>query len=123
MSKTKFPEHIQKRLDAGKGCDSWIGTGWVNLVVQLDEQIVQLDPEYSISQIKEKFGGLRYYISISDCVDANDIDTIKKIRTLVYEAEDKSLSICDICGQDGKQLNVNGSGYIATRCEDHKDET
>jgi hypothetical protein len=120
MSDTKFPDQIQERIDAGRNCGSWIGNGWMDLVVQLDEQVAQLDPDYVIDQVKEKFGGLRYYISISEGVDQ---ETCEKIWSIIHEVEDKSFDTCDMCGQPGKRLNVNGSGYIATRCEQHKDTT
>jgi len=118
MSETIFPEQIQKRIDAGRDCGSWIGNGWMDLVVQLDEQVAQLDPDYTISQVKEKFGGLRYYIAISE---GTSDENCKEIWNIIHEAEDKSFDICDICGQPGKRLNVADMGYIATRCEQHKD--
>jgi hypothetical protein len=116
MSDTIFPEQIQKRIDAGRNCGSWIGNGWVDLVVQLDKQITQLDPDYVIDQVKEKFGGLRYYISISEGVAQ---ETREQIWNTIHEVEDKSVETCDLCGQPGKRLNVDG-GYVATRCELHK---
>ena len=36
---------------------------WRQLILKLHEQLVQLDPEYEIVQVKEKFGSLRYYYS------------------------------------------------------------
>ena len=113
-----FPEQIQKRIDAGMGCGSGIGEGWMELVTQLDKDVAQLDPDYVIDQVKEKFGGLRYYITISEGVDQ---ETREKIWNTIHEAEEKSFDICDICGEAGKRVNVGGAGWIATRCEQHKD--
>jgi len=52
---------ILRRITDGWGrwiaCDS----GWYSLIVELDEQLRALLPNYVIHQIKEKFGGLRYY--------------------------------------------------------------
>ncbi len=41
----------------------WIscGSGWYPLIAELDEQLRALLPNYVIHQVKEKFGGLRYY--------------------------------------------------------------
>lgn len=45
------------------GWGRWIScdSGWYSLIVELDEQLRALLPNYVIHQIKEKFGGLRYY--------------------------------------------------------------
>jgi hypothetical protein len=58
-----------------------------------------------ITQIKDKFGGLRFYCSASE-----------EIMKLVEEAEEKSYSICEKCGSmdDVKQV---GNGWIYTLCK------
>ncbi len=45
------------------GWSRWIfcGRGWYPLLVELDEQLRTLFPNYELHQVKEKFGGLRYY--------------------------------------------------------------
>lgn len=50
-----------RRIPDGWG--RWIGcgSGWYALIVELDEQLCALLPNYAIHQVKEKFGGLRYY--------------------------------------------------------------
>lgn len=35
--------------------------GWWKLVVDLDARLAELDPDYTVCQVKEKFGALRYY--------------------------------------------------------------
>ena len=40
---------------------------WHDLLVRCDAELEELCPGYNIAQIKEKFGGLRYYISQGDC--------------------------------------------------------
>jgi hypothetical protein len=41
----------------------WISCsrGWYPLLVELDEQLRELLPNYELHQVKEKYGGLRYY--------------------------------------------------------------
>ena len=34
---------------------------WVDLIDELDRDLVALAPDYEISQVKVKFGGLRFY--------------------------------------------------------------
>ncbi|HWJ49863.1 MAG TPA: hypothetical protein VNR42_02520 [Solirubrobacteraceae bacterium] len=45
------------------GWGRWISCscGWYPLLVELDEQVRALLPNYVIHQVKEKYGGLRYY--------------------------------------------------------------
>ena len=61
------------------------------------------------SQVKEKFGGLRFYVE-----GATD-----EQYELITFAENMSYTICDICGSVGKP---NKRGWIATRCKDHRNE-
>ena len=57
------------------------------------------------SQIKEKFGGLRFYYSGGD-------DTIEG---MVQMAESLSYKICERCGASGKTISTNG--WYSTRCK------
>jgi hypothetical protein len=43
-----------------------VGPGWYPIVVQLDQAIASLEPDYWISQVKEKFGDLRYYLELRE---------------------------------------------------------
>jgi hypothetical protein len=43
-----------------------VGKGWCGIIDQLDKDITELDPDYSITQVKEKFGTLRYYASFCE---------------------------------------------------------
>lgn len=108
----QIPPQIQKRIEAGKGCGSWIQPGWFNLVVELDKQLAQLHPDYVIDQVKEKFGGLRYYVSGVDSELGNQ---------LITDAESKSYQICDQCGAPGQKCVINEM-WLATRCELHSHE-
>ena len=58
-------------------------------------------------QVKEKFGGLRFYVK-----GASD-----KQYELIDFAEQMSYSICDVCGTRGKP---NNRGWISTRCKKHR---
>ncbi len=61
-----------------------------------------------VFQVKEKFGGLRFYIDPL-------IDTVAdQIYEAIDEAEKKSIQTCEICGSPGKQ---GGHGWIQTLCE------
>jgi len=42
-----------------------------------------------------------------------------RVFDLIDEYENKSFSICEICGDPGKLM---GHGWLMTRCEKHKNE-
>jgi hypothetical protein len=46
-----------------------VGEGWMPIILDLNEKLTKLDPEYRIMQIKEKFGTLRYYFDRSGTTD------------------------------------------------------
>lgn len=96
---------------------------WFNLIYELSENINKIvstfpnDPnqspnivkghenQFRVVQIKQKFGGLRYYTD-----NAND-----EINKLIDEAETKSYKICELCGND-KGSTVNKRGWLTVRC-------
>jgi hypothetical protein len=61
-------ERMLRRIPDGWGrwvrCDA----GWYGLLVELDERIAALLPEYEIHQMKEKFGTLRFYWGVPEVV-------------------------------------------------------
>lgn len=89
-----------------------VGDGWLPLIQKLIEDIIALGWNKRISQVKEKFGGLRFYID-------SYTDEISKV---ISEAENKSYSICENCGDVGcLRKTVNGSYYF-TSCDKCADE-
>lgn len=54
-------ERILRRIPDGWG--RWIGcdSGWYPLLVELDQKLAALLPEYEIHQVKEKYGTLQFY--------------------------------------------------------------
>ncbi len=111
--KLPYPKEINERVNNGMGCYSQIGEGWFNIVRELDKKISELCPDYVVDQVKEKFGELRYYV--------NNISTEnrEKVKNLIQEAREKSQKTCDMCGKKGKLYSH--LGFLATRCEKHKD--
>jgi len=64
-------------------------------------------PQVVASQVKEKFGGLRFYYSGGD----------DEIHGMVRMAEAMSEVTCEVCGSPGTQ---GGGGWISTLCETHR---
>lgn len=90
-------------------CMAWgitCGNGWYKLI---DELCEKLEPFGIVAaQVKEKFGGLRFYLNP---VPPEHWDEIYKY---IAEAEKKSLETCEECGKPGKR---RGKGWIRTLCD------
>lgn len=86
-----------------------VGEGWQPLVRETHEKLVALDPDYTIDQVKEKFGGLRYYFS------GSEDSPWDAMRIVVMEAERTSEVTCEDCGATGKGRSL---GYwLVTLCD------
>lgn len=72
---------------------------------ELPEKIEQV----TVDQIKEKFGGLRFYYSGGD----------EKIDGMVTMAESWAAHTCETCGKPGKSRD---GGWIRTLCDEHEAE-
>ena len=83
--------------------------GWRGLIEPLVKAVAAVDG--SIFQIKEKFGGLRFYYHD----EAGD----PEIRAMVDKAEHESYKICEKCGQPGR---VRYGGWMLTLCDTHAKE-
>lgn len=90
------------------------GDGWTDLLVDLCKKIqahaVTL-PEGATQdivalQVKEKYGTLRFYLSVHD-------DTLEN---LVKEAEERSACTCETCGKPG---TLRGAMWMYTACDEH----
>ena len=102
----------------------WIecNEGWYTIIDDLSKQIaaaatrygVQSDGELriSVAQIKEKYGGLRYYLHY---YDMNDED-IQAIEQLVRNAEMKSYETCEDCSAPAKLCSPKRY-WMKTICE------
>lgn len=90
---------ILNRMDEPKviDCDK----GWYPLLVQINKSLRELDPHYKVIQVKEKYGGLRYYF------DTNS-GKAKRMRNIVIFYEDQSYSICEMTGKKGQLMRKNG---------------
>lgn len=62
-----------------------------------------------VAQIKEKFGGLRFYYDGGDDM----------IHGMVYMAESWASRHCEVCGKPGESRS---KGWIKTLCDEHHEE-
>lgn len=92
--------------------------GWFPLIAQLHRKLKYIDPYYKIFQIKEKFGGLRYYFSPSELDGEADLAIKSSImHDVTNAAENKSFSICEICSKQGARSSKHS--WIRTVCSEH----
>ena len=91
-----------------------VGPGWLPLIEVLDKQLRRLDPYYDIVQIKEKFGGLRYYIVTSEGYTNAD-----RMHAIIDAIESLSFRICEDCGRPGE---IREGGWFRTLCDECEEE-
>lgn len=95
--------------------------GWYDLIRELSEKMTKVikkhmenepydkdeDFPFVATQVKEKFGTLRFYMS----------SMTDEMEDLIYDAEEKSANTCEICGDSG---SLNEDGYwLEVRCPLH----
>jgi hypothetical protein len=92
--------------------DGWFDIIW-RLCEHLEPLVAQFEREsgleFKVLQVKEKFGGLRFYSNFSD----------EAISHVIRDAEAESLKTCEVCGKPGKP---NRGGWIKTCCAEHRPE-
>lgn len=95
--------------------NGWVGPGWEPMVSTLDKFLSSLVPEYAILQVKEKFGGLRFYYSLP--ADTHEDDKAQ-VERLVAFVESLSYETCEECGAAGTMLDI-GSWWrtLCPNCE------
>lgn len=71
--------------------------------IKPEDVVLEEDMQVVASQVKEKFGGLRFYVNAAD-------DTV---RGMIDMAESMSYKICETCGNPGRP---NKAGWIVTLC-------
>jgi hypothetical protein len=118
----KFSERMEKsypKIFAGKYGGFAVGKGWypiletlcANIQSHIDWRVKQGQDiaQVEVQQIKEKFGGLRFYYSGGD----------DEISGMVRMAESFADTLCEECGGLGKRRN---GGWVRTLCDVHEAE-
>lgn len=97
--------YIRSRFTPGWPAEIYCGVGWYSILIELDHKLSAWNPEILYCQIKEKFGGLRVYLSEHDV----------HAQQLVQEAETYAATTCELCGNLG-QLR-SSRPWIRTLCD------
>jgi hypothetical protein len=94
-------EQILQKFSPGYPHRIECGPGWHPLIISIHQEIEKIDPDYTILQIKEKYGGLRFYY-------ATNSRRHNQIDRKVHYYEDKSYEVCEITGRPGKLMKKDG---------------
>lgn len=94
-------------LDHVLGC---VEPGWSKLVQKLIRDLFNAGWDGELHQVKEKFGGLRFYIGAGS----------DEVYDLIIKAEEESFRVCEKCGEPGKRQTDRY--WINTLCEKHREE-
>lgn len=113
-------EYSDDLLDVlGRFPQGWLpmidcGPGWYRIIADTNRKMRRLAPDYVIHQIKEKFGGLRYYWGAGE----NQLDpTLLQIMTdIELNAERLSKLRCDKCGGFASTRLDRSSNWFYTKC-------
>lgn len=118
----KFAERMEQsypKMFAGRYGGFAVGKGWYPILEKLCSNIqrhidwknreTEVVPQVTVEQIKEKFGGLRFYYQGGD----------EQIYGMVTMAEAWADIACEECGGIGKR---RGGGWIRTLCDVHEAE-
>lgn len=90
-----------------------IGRGWWRLASELNDQLKEIDPSYSVQQVKEKFGAMRFYAQPSEGLDD---ELVRMFRKAIRRADEASTTVCERCGRPARQRAVGM--WVQTLCED-----
>lgn len=111
-----YNEMLQEAIDGNRTrmleYFKWSGDqeGDVDAAIEQGLRIIKdLPARVTVAQIKEKFGGLRFYYDGGD----------EYISGLVTMAESWADKTCEVCGDAGQLRN---GGWVRTLCDTHEEE-
>ena len=111
----RYPRIFAERhLSPRETCMCWgfPGDGWFSLIDTLCVELQVLterdgEPQIVATQVKEKFGWLRYLVHEASAAQ----------RKAIAAAERMSASTCEVCGEPGQLIT---DGNYRTRCARHR---
>lgn len=110
--KERFPKLLvdmygnphQTCMSYGISCDD----GWYDLLYNLCDELQCLSDAYGkqivATQIKEKFGGLRFYVKVESPNDKISDEEWKRIHDTISKYEELSLDTCELTGGEGEMF-------------------
>ena len=116
----EFADNLKKEFPLMyEGGDYYVGEGWQPVIFALSSCIqshldwinrngVEVE-QVKVTQIKEKFGGLRFYYDGGD----------DYVGGLVQMAEAWADRTCEVCGKPG---TIRDLSWVKTLCDEHYEE-
>lgn len=103
--KEKYPKNFENCIEV------YIPSGWTDIINTCIDEIIELDPDIQILQIKEKFAELRIYVS----------GTTQAVYKILEKYNDKISNTCQLCGKEG-ELRINRGWYsiLCDNCQNEK---
>jgi hypothetical protein len=83
-----------------------VSPGWNLLIKNLIQDLIELGWDKEVCQVKEKFGGLRFYIN----------EGTSDVHKRIGQAEIESMNTCEVTGKPGK-LRTD-IGWYRTLCDE-----
>jgi hypothetical protein len=87
-----------------------VGDGWLQLLHDCIAELLAAGWDKHVLQIKEKFGGLRFYIGSSS----------QEVHDIIMKYEELSYETCEVCGETGRPRT--DLGWHRTLCDKHYKE-
>jgi|SRR5579863_9363369 len=97
--------------------------GWFGLLWHLCERLEPLVAEFERNtgekfEVKQKFGGLRFYTGHTPW-HRGPTPAPEAIHRCIEDADAEAIRTCEICGQPGRQRDMQGWMFIV--CDEHAD--
>ena len=116
FNELEWSDRVKSHFPKGRGfLGAQVGLGWHPIVEDLVKELGDLTPDFTIIQVKEKFGDLRFYSMLED----SDIDS-DDYYNIITKYEHKAAKTCEYCGAPGEARE--GSWY-KTLCLDCYEDT
>jgi hypothetical protein len=84
------------------------GEGWFHLISELIAELIAVGWNKEICQIKQKFGGLRFYAS----------ELPEELSAIIFKYEQRSFGICEVCGSI-ENVKLRQGKRLRSLCEKH----
>lgn len=95
----------------------WVGGGWASLVDRCFAACVASGLPFTVAQVKEKFGQLRFYVDFTFDRDTQDeFMRAEYALNMISAAEVESGRTCEVCGAPGSRAYAGGY-WVKTRCD------
>jgi len=107
-----FPNLYRQRvLPMSETCMCWgfPGDGWFDIIYRLSAALEKLDAGIVAVQVKEKFGGLRFYVK------GVRQSAMEEAHRLIGVAEGEAARTCEACGKPGE---IRFGGWTKVRCDE-----